>query len=93
MPTTKGHTSAPEFRASKLAEMDWNSIDKPGSYLNVATGDLCRVPAEALAPGHSPLITLTSIGETRLARLSENPATPVSVLRAIAADNDYFVNF
>jgi hypothetical protein len=52
-----------------------------------------RVPQDALAPGHSPLITITSTGETRVAKLSDNPAEPISVLRAFAADNDYFVNF
>jgi hypothetical protein len=37
--------------------------------------------------------TITSSGETRVARLSDNPAEPISVLRSFAADNDYFVNF
>ncbi len=42
---------------------------------------------------HSPLITMTSTGETRVAMLSDNPAERISVLRAFAADNDYLVNF
>ena len=29
----------------------------------------------------------------RVAKLSDNVSEPISVLRAIAADNDYFVNF
>ena len=89
----KGQTSSAEHRSSRLQEMSWNEIFKPGSYLIVGSGDLVRVPQDALAPGHSPLITITSSGETRVAKLSENPAEPISVLRAFAADNDYFVNF
>ncbi|MGE5175918.1 MAG: hypothetical protein ACM3JJ_06020 [Hyphomicrobiales bacterium] len=91
--TTKGQSRAAQFRNSRLAEMEWNAIDEPGCYLVIETGDLARIPQEALAPGHSPLVTLTSQKEARVARLSDNPAEPISVLRAIAADNDYFVAF
>jgi hypothetical protein len=90
---TKGHTSSSEHRSSRLQEMSWNEIQRPGAYLICGSGDLVRVPQDSLAPGHSPLITITSTGETRVAKLSDNPAEPISVLRAFAADNDYFVNF
>lgn len=81
-------------KSRQLQEMSWNEIEHPGSYLFIETGELVRIPGEALAPGHSPLIRLTSVGgEPRVAKLSEDPATPISVLRAIAADNDYAVNF
>ncbi|MFQ5890342.1 MAG: hypothetical protein ACE5JR_09860 [Gemmatimonadota bacterium] len=73
--------------------MAWNDIDRPGCYLIIGAGDLVRIPLEALQGGHSPLISITSVGETRVAKLSDNPATPISVLRTVAADNDYFVNF
>jgi len=79
MPATKAvHTSAAESRCSHLAEMDWNEIEHAGCYLNVTTGDLIRVPAEGLAAGHSPLSTISSHGETRVAKLSDNPAAPIS---------------
>jgi hypothetical protein len=90
---TKGQTSSADHRSSRLQELSWNEIQRPGCYLILGSGDLVRVPQDALAPGHSPLITITSSGETRVARLSDNPAEPISVLRAFAADNDYFVNF
>ncbi|MBI4477380.1 MAG: hypothetical protein HY654_09420 [Acidobacteria bacterium] len=93
MTVVKGQTSTPEHRSSRLQEMGWNQIERPGCYLIVGSGDLVRVPQDALAPGHSPLVTITSIGETRVAKLSDNPAEPISALRAFAADNDYFVNF
>ena len=90
---TKGQTSPPEHRSSRLQEMSWNEIQRPGCYLILGSGNLARVPQDALAPGHSPLITVTSIAETRVAKLSDNPAEPISVLRSFAADNDYVVNF
>ncbi len=90
---TKGQSSSSDHRSSRLQEMSWNDIQRPGAYLICGSGDLVRVPQDALAPGHSPLITVTSMGETRVAKLSDNPAEPISVLRAFAADNDYFVNF
>lgn len=89
----KGHSRPAGYRSSRLQEMEWNAIDEPGCYLLIASGDLVRIPDEALAPGHSPLLTFTSTRETRVAKLSQNPAEPISVLRSIAADNDYHVSF
>ena len=93
MATGKGESASANQRTHRLSEMGWNEIDGPGAYPFVRSGDLVRVPVEALAPGHSPLMSITSNGETRVAKLSENPAVPITVLRNIAADNDYFVNF
>jgi hypothetical protein len=89
----KGESAATNSRSQRLSECQFNEIETPGSYLLVETGSLIRVPAEALAPGHSPLVSITSQQPARVAKLSDNPATPISVLRTIAADNDLFVNF
>ncbi len=89
----KGQTSSTEHRVSRLDEMAWNTMSRPGCYIIMGSGDLVRIPQEALATGHSPLITVTSTGETRVAKLSDNVAEPISTLRTIAADNDFFVNF
>lgn len=93
MPIAKGETSSPEYRAHRLQEMSWNEIDRPGCYVLIDSGDLLRIPQDALAAGHSPLISVTSVEETRVAKLTDNPADPISTLRTIAADNDYFVHF
>jgi len=93
MPALKGQSAAINSRSSRLPEMSWNAINESGCYLLVDSGELIRIPAEAVAPGHSPLVTITATRETRVAKLSDNPAEPISVLRALAADNDYFVNF
>jgi len=93
MPAIKGQSTTATSRSSRLPEMSWNAINSPGCYLLVDSGELARVPQEVVAPGHSPLVTITATKETRVAKVSDNPAEPISVLRAIAADNDYFVNF
>ncbi len=93
MPTAKGETSSPEHRAQRLQEMSWNEIDSPGCYVLIDAGDLLRIPQEAVAAGHSPLISVTSVEEMRVAKLTDNPADPISTLRTLAADNDYFVHF
>jgi hypothetical protein len=93
MTNLKGTSAAATAHASRLSEMGWNQIQDVGCYLLVQSGELVRIPKEGLAGGHSPLISFTSADEVRVAKLSANPAEPISVLRAIAADNDYFVNF
>lgn len=89
----KGESNATTQRSQRLPECSFNEIESPGSYVFLASGTLVRIPADALAPGHSPLISITSASETRVARLSDNPATPISVLRTVAANNDIYVNF
>jgi hypothetical protein len=91
MVTKENTTSAQPER--RLTETLWSNIQDPGSYLMVQTGDLVRIGPESLAAGHSPLLTFSSKNEVRVAKLSGNVSEPISVLRTIAADNDYFVNF
>ena len=61
----KGHITQATSVSSRLTETQWNSIEDPGSYLMVATGDLVRIPAESLAPGHSPLLTRSPVATMR----------------------------
>ena len=70
----------------------WSQIDDTRCHVVVESGDLARIPKQGLATGHSPLNSFTSAKDVRVAKLSDNPSEPISVLRAIAADNDYFVN-
>ena len=93
MTSHKGQSATGVSSTSRLSEMSWNQIEGSGCYLIVDSGELVRIPREGLANGHSPLISFTSSKDVRVAKLSDNPSEPISVLRAIAADNDYFVNF
>lgn len=90
---TQAPAASGQRRSNRLPEMVFNEIESPGSYVALGSGTLFRVPPEGLAAGHSPLISITSSGEVRVAKLSDSPATPISKLRTIAADNDILVDF
>ena len=78
--------------AQHLEEMAWNQILEPGCYLMIESGELARGFPEALSPGHAPII-ITSVKGSRVAKLSDNPAEPISLLRIAAADRSYTVDF
>jgi hypothetical protein len=71
----------------------WNDITEPGAYVFVDTGELARVPAEALAAGHSPVITFAARRPRMVARISRDPYIPLNKARQLAADADLPVNF
>ena len=69
-----------------LARSCWNEINTPGAYVDTETGDLYRIPQEALLPGASPVIHTTQ--KSLFARVSEDPNLLISEARRICADND-----
>ena len=71
-----------------LRIMNFNEITEQGCYVLLDTGQLVRVPSEAITPGTSPLITIHQQGITRAAMLTDNDAEMVSTLRDIALNND-----
>ncbi len=71
----------------------WNSITQPGAYVFLDTGDLVRVPKEALAPGHSPIMTFASRQSRMVTRITSDPYVPLNKARQLAADADLPVNF
>lgn len=56
-----------------LSETTWEELSEPGVYVESGTGDLYRVPKEALIPGASPIIHKESFGASRLVQISKNP--------------------
>ena len=76
-----------------LKVLEFNTISEPGSYIMLDTGDLVRVPREAIAPDRSLLITIHRRGTTRVAMLSNDDTELISTLRDIAANNDIQTNF
>jgi hypothetical protein len=73
-----------------LHELDWVDVAEPGCYLMIASGLLARVYQEDLdAAGKSP----RAGAGTRVVRLSSNPRALVEVLRAVAFESHYTVNF
>ena len=76
-----------------LRVMNFNEITEQGCYILLDTGQLVRVPSEAITPGTSPLVTIHQRGITRAAMLSDNDAELTSTLRAIALTNSIQANF
>ena len=68
-------------------------IHTPGCYVSKDEGNLYRVPAEALAPGRSPIIEIVSKTGTIVCKISEDPWIPISKARQLAANYDLFPNF
>jgi hypothetical protein len=56
-----------------LPEVPWDELNEPGAYVERGTGDLYRVPQEALIPGGSPIIHKESTEASRLVQVSRNP--------------------
>ncbi|HEY3940935.1 MAG TPA: hypothetical protein VGL60_00500 [Acidimicrobiales bacterium] len=92
---TEGRQSAsiqPQHR-SALLQTTWEELREPGAYVEEGSGDLFRVPQEALVTGASPIIARVSNGASRLVRVSENPAVPLMKARMVAADHNIEPNF
>jgi hypothetical protein len=70
----------------------FGQIHQPGTYVSTS-GDLFRIPPEALAEDHSPLIEIVSDSNTTMTMISENPWLAISKARQFAADADLPVHF
>ena len=68
-------------------------ISQPGCFVLNNTGDLLRVPADALAEGRSPTLDIVSREPWHVTKIAEDPYIPLSKARALAADMDLPVNF
>ena len=81
------HTVA---RGESLAFSD---VHTPGCYVAKENGDLFRVPDEALTEGHSPQIEIVSTPPKVVTKIADDPWTPISKARQLAANADLFVSF
>ena len=71
----------------------FSAITEPGCFVTIADGTLFRIPPDGLAPGRSPVISITSKSEFLVTRISADPWIGVSKARQLAADMDVPVNF
>lgn len=83
----------PSANYTNYFETDWSHMETPGAYVDRATGDLYRVPAESLVAGCSPTITKVSRSPSRLICISTDPYLPVAKARSLAADANVVPNF
>ncbi len=80
-------------QASRLLQMTWKEITEPGAYVEVGSGDLYRIPKEALLEGSSPLIRKESSGSSTLIQVSKNPYVTTFEARMICAEHNVEPNF
>jgi hypothetical protein len=76
-----------------LPELAWDELNEPGAYVERGTGDLYRVPKEALIPGSSPIIHKESSGASRLVQVSKNPFVTSLEARLCCAQHNIEPNF
>ena len=89
---TKNLVTVPE-RRDFLPELPWQDVTEPGAYVELGTGDLFRIPKEALLPGASPLIRKESASPSRLIRISRNPYVITFEARMLCAEHNVEPNF
>jgi len=82
----------PEHRVSPL-ECSWEDVHQPGAYVEKGSGDLFRIPKEALLNGGSPLIVKQSRGASRLVMISIDPYITTERARMLAAELNVQPNF
>ncbi|OGA52598.1 MAG: hypothetical protein A3G24_11560 [Betaproteobacteria bacterium RIFCSPLOWO2_12_FULL_62_13] len=80
-------------RRSKLREVSWQDITEPGAYVELGTGDLFRIPKEALPDASSPLIRKESSGASRLMQVSKDPFIITLEARMICCEHNVVPNF
>ncbi len=76
-----------------LPEFAWQNISEPGAYVERGTGDLYRIPKEALVSGGSPMIHKESMGASRFVQISKNPYITTLAARMLCAEHNIEPNF
>ncbi len=92
MPAEKNVSVFPEARVS-LPEVSWENISEPGAYVEKGSGDLYRIPREALVDGGTPLIMKESRGASRMVQISKNPFVTDFEARHRCAQHNIEPNF
>ena len=88
--TTSVHPGQSTF---SLPQVTWDTIEEAGAYVEVGSGDLYRVPKEALIQGSSPIIHKESLGASRLLQISKNPYVTTFEARLRCAQQNIEPNF
>lgn len=76
-----------------LTEVAWEDVSDPGCYVDEASGDLYRIPKEALVTGASPVVVRESSGASRLRQISNDPFMPTLKARLLCAQHNIQPNF
>ena len=91
--TTNTNVSMDPRQSSRLLQTTWQDIVEPGAYVEVGSGDLFRIPKEALLEGSSPLIRKESSGSSTFIQVSKNPYVTTFEARMVCAEHNVQPNF
>jgi hypothetical protein len=78
---------------SRPPEFSWQDINDPGAYVDIESGELYRIPKEALLAGASPLIRKESTAPSRLVQISKNPFVTNLEARLACCEHSIKPNF
>jgi hypothetical protein len=93
MPTTKKTETYKEGIQTLGISGPFDLISQPGCFVMNKTGDLVRIPDDALVDGRSPTLDIVSNEPWLMTKISNDPYLPLRKARAVAADMDLHVNF
>jgi hypothetical protein len=93
MEQIKTKSVEPQQKRFTLVETSWEELNEPGAYVERGSGDLYRVPKEAIIPGGSPIIHKESSGASRLVQVSRNPLVTTLEARLRCAQHNIEANF
>jgi hypothetical protein len=79
-------------KSTGIVTVEFQDIEHEGVYVS-QRGDMFRIPPEAIADGHSPLLQWETDDSNLVTRVSADPYTPISKCRQLAADCDLPVRF
>ncbi len=74
-------------------QTNWDDIREPGAYVDESTGDLYRMPQEALVAGASPIVIKESRSSNRLMLISRDPFVTTLQARLLCARHNIQPNF
>ena len=79
--------------AEKLRPLSWREINDPGAYVELTTGDLFRVPKEALVPGSSLVVRRESKTPSKFVQISADPLISSLEARLMCLERKIKPNF
>lgn len=82
-----------EFARAEARPLSWREINDPGAYVELTTGDLFRVPKEALVPGSSLVVRRESKTPSQFVQISKNPLISNLEARLICLERKIKPNF
>ena len=75
------------------AQIPFESINEPGTYVCNWSGHLLRIPPDAIKTGRSPLVSITATESLFVTKVSNDPFVQLSKARTTAANCDLPVRF